>query len=135
MIECAFFRSDADSVTGISAYADIPEQDYIDLVRVPSVESLGELCALLGLDASRSFDIVHDPPGAAILRAGDEFERALLTRTTDDLSDVAVRWARSAAWQDVNPMDVIGALMFLAGHWAAMTGPRKAMYVWTRHGA
>lgn len=104
-------------------------------MRVPSVESLRELCALLGLDASRSFGVVHRPPGAAILRAGDEFERTLLTRTTDDLSEVAVRWARSDAWTDVNPMDLIGGLMFLAGHYASMTEPRKAIYVWTHSGA
>lgn len=134
MIEAAFFSLSPVDAERLVSYTEIPEDAYVDLLRFPSAEALQELAALLSCDPAESFRLIRIVPAAnaSILRAGTQFERALLESTTDELSRAATQWAGEPSWKelDVNPMDLTGDTMMLAAQWTLASERGQPLYVW-----
>lgn len=134
MIECSFFAYNPASIRELSSYAVIPEEQYVDLPTTLSIDTLRDLAHALGCDPSYTFTLAHETPAsnAFIVRAGAEFEDALLNKTVDELNDAGVVWAQAMSQSgiSVNSMDTSGFLYELAAHWHNVRSPRDALFGW-----
>ena len=137
MVDCAFFCLDPDSVHGITSYAMIPEDRYIDLFRLRAIDELRHLAESLGCTPTQTFTVVRSLPNATIVRAGEAFEHSVRTFSMDQLNQAGVNWAKALSRDDtpVNPMDTMGMLYSLAGHFVVTASAGDGLYVWIERAA
>ncbi|MGF6114843.1 hypothetical protein ABIE30_003361 [Janthinobacterium lividum] len=62
----------------------------------------------------------------------DAIGQAIGGMAADDLSDIAVAWAKTAPWagSQVNPFDLAGFLMELQSAWHQSATADKALFLW-----
>lgn len=62
----------------------------------------------------------------------DAMAQAIGGMAADDLSDIAVAWAKTAPWagSQVNPFDLAGFLMELQSNWHRSATADKALFLW-----
>jgi hypothetical protein len=134
VIEAGFFSLSPRDAERLDSFVDIPEEAYVDILHCSSAEAFQELAALLGCDPTESFRLIRVIPhaNASIVRAGTQFERALLDHTSDELSKAAIEWAGGPAWRklDVNPMDLTGGTFMLAAQRALASGRGQPLFAW-----
>ena len=135
MVEAYFFVAAPADVVELRSLASVPDDDLVDLVRLPGAEALEALCAILGgSDARKGLrEMPGGPRGAAtVYELGRPLEAALLTAADDELRRGGARWATLPPWSALaaNVYDLSETVVTLTENYRAAADPAKRLFAW-----